>query len=190
MKSLLLLVTVSVVLCSCSSLYYGYLPGTDYKMLEPREKIDLQGRSFNIEFRDSRGGRDRIDCSGFPLDRNNELEGELGMRYLQEYVKVMIERSNGKIDPASPNRIVVEVEGLSFNLVGAGYAVVHGFVQFKAESARFGKTYCSAMNDNDQDSPMKWYSLTTRRSASRMMVSGSVRRGEEEFVKDLAAGKY
>lgn len=181
------MVCISCLLCSCGPLYYGFLPGTEYKMLKPENEIDLKGKSFSIEFRDNRKDVNKIDCSDYSLDRETELEGALGAQYFKESVKAMIEGSNGKIDVSSPNKVVVELEGLSFKLIGAVYIVAHGFAQFKVISPFLNKTYCSDMTDHDEDAPLKWYSLVTRKTASRLMVSGSVRRAAEAFVRDLAA---
>lgn len=82
--------------------------------------------------------------------------------------------------------IIVELEGLSFKLIGAGYIVAHGFVQFKVSSPFLNRTYCSDMTDHDEDTPLKWYSLVTRKTASRLIVSGSMKRAAEQFVRDLA----
>jgi hypothetical protein len=186
MKSLFLLIA-TCLLCSCGPLYYGYLPGTDYKILEPQEKIDLKGKSFDIQFVDSRGSKNRISCSDYSLDRETELEGDLGANYFRQSALAMIQGSNGKIDPLSPNKVVVELEGTSFKLIGAIYAVAHGFTQFKVTSSFLSKTYCADMTDHDEDAPLKWYSLVTRKTGSRLMVSGATRRAAEHFVKDLAA---
>lgn len=167
-------------------MYYGVLPGTSYKMLQPRNHIDLQGKSFNFEFRDSRGTIDKIECSKYALDRNTELESNLGMQYFKEYVITMIQSSNGKIDGASLNKIFIELEGLSFKLIGALYVVPHGLVQFKVSSEFLNRTYCSDMTDHNSDSQMKWYSFHTRKSATALIVSASMRRAIEEFLTDLA----
>jgi hypothetical protein len=102
----------------------------------------------------------------------------------------MIQNSNGKIDATSPKKITVELKGLSFRLIGAIYIVAHGFVQFDVTSPSLGKTYCSDMTDHDPDAPLKWYSVVTRKTATRVIVSGSMRRAVENFVRDLAAGHY
>lgn len=186
MKKIIGMICLTCLLCSCGPLYYGFLPGTDYKMLKPEKEIDLKGKSFSIEFRDSRNNIKKIACSDYSLDRETELEGALGEQYFKESVKAMIEGSNGKIDESSPKKVVVELEGLSFKLIGAVYIVAHGFVQFKVTSPFLNKTYCSDMTDHDEDAPLKWYSFVTRKTASRVMISGSVRRAAESFVRDLA----
>jgi hypothetical protein len=186
MKKLISVCVFASFLCSCGPLYYGYLPGTEYKMLKSEENVDLHGKSFNIEFRDSRQNINKINCSEYTLNRETELEGALGAQYLRECLTAMILGSNGKIDATSPNKIMVELEGLSFNLLGYIYGVVHGFVQFEVSSPFLNKTYCSDMTDHDDDAPLKWYSLVTRKTATRLIVSGSMRRATENFVKELA----
>ena len=193
MKKLALLSLIFFV-TSCAPLYYGYLPGTDYKYYKPQQTIDLGGRNFDIIFIDARGASNKIDCSELALDRYTELEGELGFMYFSGYVIKMVANSNGAIDPNSSNKIVVRLEGLSFRLLGFGQAVAHGLVQFSVSSEFLKKTYCSDMTDRDEDAPLKWYSFVTRKTGSRLMVSGSLRRAVETFVKDLErplfAGTY
>lgn len=186
MKKHFALCILSLFLCSCSTLYYGYLPGTEYKLLKPMGAIDLKGKAFNIEFKDGRGSRDHISCSDYTLDRLTELEGSPGMEFLRQAIVTMIEASNGKVDSSAPDKVVVELDGLSFKLIGAVYIVAHGFVEFKVTSPLLNKTYCSDMTDHDADAPLKWYSLVTRKTATREIVSGSMRRAVESFVKDLA----
>jgi hypothetical protein len=182
----MVLAVVTLFLCSCGPLYYGYLPGTDYKFLKPESSIDLHGKTFDVQIKDSRGAIRKINCSEYELDRETELEGTLGMEYFSKNLVSMIEGANGRIDPQSPTKVVVELEGMSFKLIGVFYAVGHGFVQFKVSSPSVNKTYCSDMTDHDDDAPLKWYSFVTRKTASRLMVSGSLRRATEGFVKDLA----
>lgn len=186
MKKNFALCLLSLFLCSCSTLYYGYLPGTEYKLLKPIAAIDLKGKAFNIEFKDGRGLNNRISCSDYTLDRQTELEGNLGMEFFRQSIVTMIQASNGKVDSNAPDKVVVELDGLSFELIGAVYIVAHGLVEFKATSPLLNKTYCSDMTDHDADAPLKWYTLVTRKTATREIVSGSMRRAVEGFVKDLA----
>jgi hypothetical protein len=41
------------------------------------------------------------------------------------------------------------------------------------------------MKDSDPDAPLKWYSFVTRKTGSRLIVSGSLRRAIEDFLKDM-----
>lgn len=187
MKRIICLCIVACFLSSCGPFYYGYLPGTNYKILKPQGDVDLNGKTYTIEFRDNRGENNRINCSEYILNRETELEGDLGMQFFREAITSMIQNSNGKIDATSPNKITAELNGLSFRLIGAFYIVAHGFVQFDVASSSINKTYCSDMTDHDPDAPLKWYSLVTRKTATRLIVSGTMRRAVEHFVRDLAS---
>lgn len=167
------------------SLYYGFLPGTDYKYYKPTTSIDLKGQSYCLEFNDARDDIQEIKCSGQVLDRNTELEGELGYTYFRNYVTSMIEQCNGKVTPDGNNHITINLEGLSFVLIGWNYIVPHGLIQFEVSSEKFNKVYCTDMTDHDNDAPLKWYSITTVKSAYRMIVSGAARRTIEELLSDL-----
>jgi hypothetical protein len=190
MKNLVFACFLACLLCSCSPLYYGYLPGTEYKMYKPESEIDLHGKTYNIQFIDNRSDITKINCSEYQMDRKTELEGEFGPKYFAQCLTAMIQNSNGRIDPKSENRITVGLEGLSFNLIGYVYVVAHGFVQFKVSSQTLNKTYCSDMTDHDDDAPLKWYSFVTRKTGSRLIVSGSVRRATENFVRELANANF
>lgn len=176
----------ALMLTGCASLYYGYLPGTSYKFYKPINIIDLKGKSYDITFKDSRSNIREIECSPHSLDRNTELEGNMGFSYFQQYVTQFVENNNGSIDGASLNQVTFELEALSFRLVGAFYIVMHGFVQVRVSTPNFSKVYCADMTDHDQDAPLKWYSLVTRKTATRLIVSGAVRRVLEDIMTDLA----
>lgn len=194
MKILCLLFLLFFMNSCAQTHYYGYLPGTDYKYYEPQQTINLGGRNFDFVFIDARGSFNKINCSEVILDRQTELEGKLGFLYFSGYIMKMVTNSNGIIDPNSSNKITIKLEGLSFRLIGYGFARAHGLVQFSISSHFFKKTYCSDMTDRDEDAPLKWYSLVTRKTGARVIVSGSLRRAVESFVKDLErpllAGNY
>ncbi len=180
-----LLVILFFALMSCSTAKYGFLPGTDYKFYKPIQNIDLQGARLSLEFVDNRDNRDSIVCSEHNLDLKTELEGGLGFSYFKEYIQTMIKESNGILDTKSETKIKLKLEALSFKLIGFGYIVAHGFIQFEVKSDYLDKRYCSDMTDKDEDAPLKWYSFVTRKTASRIMVSGSSRRAIEELLVDL-----
>lgn len=166
--------------------YYGFLPGTDYKYFNPLQKIDLKGKEFNIEIIDARGKIKKVECfKDDEIDRDTELEGDLGLNYFRNYLITMIENNNGKINAKSENKIVVKLEGLSYLMYGFVFIRAHGLVQFEVSAPGLEKKYCSDMTDADDDSPLSQFSAVTRKTASRIMVSGSTRRALEFFLVDL-----
>ncbi len=181
-----LLLLVGLATTSCSLLYYGYLPGGRYKYLRPRKKVELSGRCVALKVVDHRAQRRAIDCSAIQLDRETELEGKKGVTLFEEYAKFIIEQAGGRITSSCPDVLTISIEGLSFSLIGVGYIVPHGLVQFRSSLDGREQSYCTDMTDRDEDSPIGQYSLRTRRNASRMIVSGALRRTLEEMVSDLS----
>ncbi len=187
--SLLILSVICILIfSSCSPLYYGYLPGTDYKIYKLNKSYDLKKAHYNLEVSDKRMNINQIECYNEQIDRNTELEGSLGLKLLQESLEQSIKNSNGEIDNKSEEKIEVKLQAISFELVGFGFLVVHGFVQFEVFHNGQSKIYCSDMTDQDDDSPLPWYSLVTRKTGSRLILSGSLKRATENLIKDLEAG--
>lgn len=184
----LALVLSSLLLSSCGALYYGYLPGQPYKFYKPNGTFNLKKKSFNVVVYDQRQNHDRICCSEVGLDRTTELEGGLGYDYFRTYLHAVIDSSNGVVDSTSNDTVKVYLEALSFRLIGVGYIVAHGLVQFSVKSNQIDTTYCSDMTDSDPDAPLKWYSFVTRKTGSRLIASGSLRRAVEHFLGDLSSG--
>lgn len=144
----------SFALSETNPIYYGFLPGTDYKYFKPLQKIDLKGKEFNVEIEDARGSIKKLECFEYEIDRDTELEGELGLNYFSNYLKTMIEYCNGKVNPQSTNKISVKLQGISFMLYGFVFVRVHGLAQFEVSSAGTTKIYCANMSDADNDSPL------------------------------------
>lgn len=162
----------------------GFLPGTDYKYFMPLQKIDLKGRTYKVEIIDARANINKVDCFGV-IDRDTELEGDPGLNYFRNYLTTMIENCNGKVSPESTDEIVVKLEGLSFMTYGIIFISVHGLVQFEVLSPGLTKRYSSDMADNDDDSPLSQCAVITRKTGSRLILSGSTRRALESFMIDL-----
>lgn len=175
------------VLASAGSniFYYGTLPGTDYKYFKPLQKLDLKGKQFNIEIIDAREKIEKVECFEDVIDKKTELEGDLGLNYFRNCLTTMIENCNGKISAESANKMTIKLEGLSFMMYGFVFSRVHGLVQFEVSSNGLTKRYCADMTDADADSPLDQFSFVTRKTASRIIVSGSVRRALESLLVDL-----
>ena len=191
MKKFLLLILSAIsffIFSSCSKIYYGYLPGTGYKIYKLSKSYDLKKIHYDLEVSDKRININQIECYNEKIDRDTELEGALGLKLLQESIEQSIKNSNGEIDNKSDEKIEVKLQAISFELVGFGFLVVHGFVQFEVFHNGKSKIYCSDMTDQDDDSPLSWYSLVTRKTGSRLILSGSLKRATESFIKDLEAG--
>ncbi len=187
MKKIILLFLIGFV-SSCAPAHYDILPGTYYNFYNPKTHIDLKGRAFSFEFHDNRGELKKINCSEVYLDRQTDLEGEFGFNFFCEYIKSMVEQSNGKIDSESPSKLVINLDGLSSRVTGVkGYGLLfyHGLVQFTVVSGSLEKTYCTGMNDHQTDAPITPYSRVSRERGTQLMVSGAMRKSIESFLMDV-----
>lgn len=167
--------------------YYGFLPGDDYEIYQPMKEFDLKDKSFDFEIVDSRGNKRSVDCIKFELDRNTELEGKVGMSLVSEYFGKTLIGAGARLISDSGKKLKVEVEGLSFQLVGFGLITVHGIIQVRVNYEQKSKTYCVDLTDRDDDpyNPLSWYSFDTRVGASRKMVSAAVRKVVDQVLLDL-----
>jgi len=176
-----------LLMSSCTNyLYYGYLPGGDYQFYEPLIKRNLNGLKIHLNVVDGRNDIKSISCSGYVLDRTTELEGDLGFQFFKYYCRAMLEYNGAVYDENSQDTLSITLRGLSAIYSGFGYIKIYGLIEFEANG--FGintKKYCSEMVDGDDDAPLKWYSITTRKDALRKIVSGSTRRALEDMVYDL-----
>ncbi len=189
-KTILLLLIAVILLSSCGPLYYGYLPGTDYKIMKPLKSYDFKNQTINPNILDFRENVENISCTKTILDRNTELEGNTGLKLFKEAITRSLTDSKFTIDNNSQNTYNIKLNAISFQILGIGYIEPHGFIQFQVEHNGITKTYCSDMTDTDDDSPIAWYSVQTRKSATRAIVSGSLRRAVESFIKDLENGQF
>ncbi|PKL84544.1 MAG: hypothetical protein CVV22_12445 [Ignavibacteriae bacterium HGW-Ignavibacteriae-1] len=187
MKKIICILCLFLFLSSCAKvLYYGYLPGSNFKYYQPIEKVDLEGKRINLIVNDSRFSKNSIKCSEIELDGDTELEGAKGFEYFKNYCKAMIEFNNGKCDSTSQDTLFVNLNGLSAKYKGFGYVNVYGLIEFEAHGLGIlNETYCSEMVDGDDDAPLQSYSIATRKTALRKMVSGSTRRALEKLIKDI-----
>lgn len=169
---------------ACSTLYYGVLPGANYPIYDSQEPFDLRQRAFKVSVIDRRMTKNTTSCDDGEIDRNTELEGHAGVNLVQKYLERSITTSNGTISEEG-QALLVEVEALSFRLVGAFLIRVEGIAQLKVN----GKTYCEKIDDQDNRSKASWYSVNTRTGASRKMASMAVRLTIDNVLKDLSHEK-
>lgn len=168
-------------------LYYGFLKGEDYKYYEIKNPKNLEKLTLDLEVKDSRENVDKVDCADFTLDRNTELEGKVGYELTNDYLIKSFHDSNIKLSNKSNDKILIELEAISFELDNFLQITVHGIVQLNVKYKNNSKRYCVNLTDKDGDpySPLKWYSFDTRVGASRKMTSGALRKAIDQILEDL-----
>jgi hypothetical protein len=185
-NNILFLLCFMIIGCSPSLIKYGFLPGSDYEIYGTNEKIDLNKLHINYTISDSRNSIDSIECSDVLLERDSELEGDLGLKLFSKYLTTLTDSCNGITDSSSNNIYIVELNAISPKLSGFGFVTVHGLVQFTVKSELITKTYCADIKDGDPDSPVGKYSFATRKTAMREMVSAACRKSIENFLLDVS----
>ena len=98
----------------------------------------------------------------------------------------MIEANNGMIDQENGQKIQIELMGLSSEKYGFVVERYFGMVEFVASVNGKKKNYCAEMTGEDEDSPIGAMVMSGQ-YARRDVLSGSVRRALEDFVRDLSA---
>jgi hypothetical protein len=180
---------VSILFCffifGCSTLYYGYLNGDEYPIYKNTDQIDLNRKEFHIEIVDSRLGQSAVECAPHEIDRNTELEGHRGIQLLKEYIEQSIMNANGQISESSSNIVHIELMAISFNLSGFVDISSTGVSQILVKYKKKTKSYCSQVSDKDKNSPLKWYSVETRKNISRKISSFAMRVNIDKLLQDL-----
>ena len=174
-----------IIGCSPSIIKYGFLPGSDYEIYATDQQIDLNKLHINYKISDNRSSIDSIECSDIKLEKDSELEGDLGVKLFSKYLMTLTDSCNGILDSSSNNIYEVELQAISPKLTGFGFVTVHGLVQFKVKSKLITKTYCADIKDGDPESPVGRFSFATRKTAMRIMVSAACRKAIENFLLDV-----
>lgn len=175
---------IGSLLVSYTALRYGFLPGKDFSYIENKDLGGLEGHSFNFEFIDSRPDITSISSFKGSLDRETELEGIKGFDFFQTFFIKAILEAGGTIDNRK-EKILIHLNAISFSLTGFIKITVHGVVDFSTTSNVIQKTYSVNMKDGDNDAPLGKNSFATRKTASRLMVSGALRRAMNLYIRDL-----
>jgi hypothetical protein len=95
--------------------------------------------------------------------------------------------SNAKVETTAELDLKIEVEHLSFKQIGFGQVAIHGLVQLNVVKNNEAKKYCLNLSDKDNDnySPLKWYSFDTRIGASRKMASAAMRKAVDQIIEGI-----
>ncbi len=186
MKRIIIVITIFLFGCNPSIIKYGFLPGSDYEIYAPINKIDLQNYKIHYKISDKRDASNKVQCSNVLVDRDSELEGKLGLDVFSNYLITLTDSCLGKIDSLSNNIFNIELKTIGPNLPEYGGSTVYGFVQFNISSKFINKTYCSQIKDGDDGAPLGKFSFATRKTAMRLMVSAACRNAIEEFLIDIS----
>ena len=166
---------------------YGYLPGRKFPFYQTIKKYDFKGQSFRVELYDDRKILDikNISCSQIPIENISEFADVETIYKVAQYIDTLLRQSNAVIDSLSKEIIEIRLEAIDSRLIGFGYIKVHGLCQINVKYSGLNQTYCADIKDGDENSPLGGNALVSRKSATRIMGSASIREVLEQFMADL-----
>lgn len=74
---------------------------------------------------------------------------------------------------------------LDTRLIGFGNIDVHGLCQIKVKHNGTEKIYCTDIQDGDKNAPLSKSSFVSRKTATRLMMSATIRETIENIIRDM-----
>lgn len=166
---------------------HGFLPGKKFKFYSTIEKYDFEGLTLRAELFDDRNSLKIIktNCSDIEFTNISEFNTPNCIYKVKEYLEILFKQSGVILDLSATDTLQVRFEGIDVRLIGFGYIRVHGLCQMKMKYNNFTKTYCIDITDADKNSPISPNAFVTRKTATRIMASTSIREVIEQFFVDL-----
>ncbi len=166
---------------------YGFLPGKKFPTYDTRYPFDFQKRTISVTLQDMRDSLQmkRVNCSELDLKNKSEFRGEQGTLKVWQYLNHLLSTSNIVIDNAATDTLKVKLRVLDSRLFGFGQVEVHGICEMEFEFHGVSKIYCVDLEDGDPTAPLGWDSVVTRKTASRLITSASIRDLIEQFLNDF-----
>ncbi|MFY7813724.1 MAG: hypothetical protein ACOVRK_00915 [Chryseobacterium taeanense] len=167
---------------------HGFLPGKKFPLYETVEKFDFNGKRVKIVFYDDRKtlNLDKIDCSKIGLTNSSEFKDDQGIVKVWEYLNKLANDSKLVIDKDATDEYEIRLMALDTRLIGFGSIDVHGMTQIKVTHNGVEKIYCTDLEDGDKNAPLDKSSFVSRKTATRLMMSASIRETIEKFLKDIS----
>jgi len=168
---------------------HGFLPGKQFRYYPTIGKYDFTGQHFRLEFFDRRDSLHIIalPCSDVELNNQSEFAGAGGAGKVSEYFQRLFPQAGITLDSAAADTLRVFLQAMDSRLIGFGSITAHGLCSMKIEWKDFSKTYCIDITDKDPHSPVGKNAFVTRKTATRIIQSASIREVIELFFIDLKA---
>jgi len=166
---------------------HGFLPGKKFPTYETVEKFDFNGKKIKVVLFDDRNTLNlkNIDCSKVELTNTSEFKSEQGIAKVWEYINKLANDSKLIIDKDATDEYEIRLMVLDTRLIGFGSIDVHGMSQIKVTHNGVEKIYCTDIQDGDKNAPLSKSSFVSRKTATRFMMSASIRETIEKFLTDL-----
>lgn len=166
---------------------HGFLPGKKFPTYETVEKFDFKGRKIKVVLFDERNTLNlkKLDCSEVEITNSSEFAGEQGIAKVWEYINKVANDSKLVIDKNAPDEYEIRLMALDSRLIGFGSIAAHRLTQIKVTHNGIEKIYCTDLEDGDKNAPLSKSSFVSRKTATRLMMSASIRDTVEKFLSDL-----
>ena len=166
---------------------YKWLKGKKIKFYPTIDKYDFKGKRLRVEVYDNRAELQlqHIACSQTEINNTSEYAGESGVNVVCEYIQTLFPEANLIVGSAATEVLKINIEGLDCRLFGSPYITPHSLCQLHCQLNNLNKTYCCDITDKDEHTPISRWALVERSTATRVMLSASIREVIEQFLKDL-----
>jgi hypothetical protein len=166
---------------------HGFLPGKEFKFYPTIKKYNFAGLKVRAEIYDQRADLQikKLDCSDVDITNQSEYWGESGVSKVRDYVQFLCSQSDITLDSAASDTLKIYLEVLDTRLIGVGSVTVHGLCKMTIKIKDFSKSYCIDITDKSLHSPISKNALVTRKTATRVIQSASIREVLELFFEDI-----
>ncbi|MDO9511212.1 MAG: hypothetical protein Q7J34_05605 [Bacteroidales bacterium] len=166
---------------------HGFLPGKKFAYYSTIDRHDLKQAKFRVEVYDDRAKLklSKTGCSDVEFTNSSEFETSECIYKLGQYVDTLLKQSNAILDLSSNDTLQIRLQGIDSRLIGFGYIRAHGICQINVKYHNRQQTYCIDITDADKNSPVSPNAFVTRKTATRIMASASMREVIEKMIIDL-----
>ena len=170
---------------------HGFLPGKKFQFYPTLNKFDFVGKKLCVAFFDLRDSLQikKLDCAKVDITNESEFAGPNGAIKVIEYFQALMPQAGIVIDSAAADTLNVYLEALDNRLIGFGSITAHGLCQMRIIHGNMVKTYCEDITDKDPHSPIGRNAFVTRKTATRVIQSASIREVIEKIFADLKGYK-
>ena len=154
---------------------HGFLPGKKFRLVlyDQRDSLRLEHPA----------------CSNMEINNKSEFAGQEGTGIVVAYFQHLFPQAGIVLDSTATDTLHVYLEALDSRLIGFGTITPHGLCQMRVRGAGIAKSYCVDITDEDPHSPISKNAFVTRKTATRVIQSASIREAIEQFFVDLQAMK-
>jgi hypothetical protein len=169
---------------------HGFLPGKAFKFYPTLNRYDFGGKKMRVEIYDERDSLQliKLDCSETAINNGSEFKGYNGAEKVAEYFDTLFKQSGLVTDSLAQDTVKIHLQALDNRLIGFGEITAHGLCQMRIEYKNALKVYCVDITDKSPHSPIGKNAFVTRKTATRVIQSASIREAIEQFLSDIKAG--